>query len=321
MPLVDVVIVNYNAGPYLRRAIHALQEQTFRDFRIIIVDNASTDNSLSELPTGDVDVKVVRIERNLGFAAGNNVAISHYVDAEWVALLNPDAFPRPEWLERLLRAAAADPTFTFFGCKMLDASDNARLDGVGDVFHVSGLHWREGHGCLNSSTYGHSTEIFAPCAAAALYRVRDVMAVGGFDEDFFCYSEDVDLGFRLRLAGHRCLYVADAEVEHVGSGITGTHSDFSLYHGHRNLVWTYVKNVPAPYFWIYLPYHILLNVCSLCVFTLRRRGTPVWRAKRDALLKLPYFWRKRRVVQAIRRVPAASIRRYMQGGLPTRSCK
>lgn len=320
MPLVDVVIVNFNAGPYLRQVVDSLQTQTFRDFNVIIIDNGSTDDSLDGLPEGEIDVRVVRTGCNLGFAAGNNLALDQYVTAEWIALLNPDAFPRADWLERLLDAVAMHPDFSFFGCKMVDARDPGILDGVGDVYHISGLHWRKAHGCRDSEIYGRAEEIFAPCAAAAMYKAKDLRAIGGFDEDYFCYSEDVDLAFRLRLMGNRCLYVPNSIVAHVGSGITGVHSDFSLYHGHRNLVWTFIKNVPAPLFWIYLPYHLLLNLLTIIIFSLRGRSALLLRAKRDALVKIPYFWRKRRAVQALRRISPSRVRAVMQGGLPRRHC-
>jgi GT2 family glycosyltransferase len=321
LALVDVVIVNYNAGAWLARTVAALQAQTFTDFRTIIVDNGSTDRSLDDLPAGPVPVDIIRAGKNLGFAAGNNLAIRGHVRAEWLALLNPDAFPHPDWLERFLAAARAHPEFAFFGCRMLDAASPTHLDGVGDVYHVSGLHWRDGHSCPNSHRYDAPEEIFAPCAAAALYRTRDVVEAGGFDEDFFCYAEDVDLGFRLRMFGHRCLYVPDAVVEHMGSGITGVRSDFSLYHGHRNLVWVYVKNMPGWLFWVYLPYHLVLNVYSLFIFTIRCNGRPLWRAKQDALRFLPREWAKRRAIQAGRRVDAATIRRVMRGGWIDKSCR
>ena len=104
-------------------------------------------------------------------------------------------------------------------------------------------------------------EIFAPCAAAALYRRAAFLEAGGFDEHFFCYMEDVDLGFRLRLLGYRCGYAPAAIVHHVGSGTTGARSPFTVYHGHRNLVWTYVKNMPTPWFWLYLPCLLYTSRC------------------------------------------------------------
>lgn len=317
---VDVVIVNYNAGAYLARAIAALQAQTMRDFRIIIVDNASEDGSLDALPDGAIPVEVVRCERNLGFAAANNLALDTRVSADWVALLNPDAFPEPDWLAALLAAAADHPEFTTFGCRMVAAAAPDRLDGVGDAYHASGLYWRDGHGCPDGSRYAAPREIFSACAAAALYRTGDLREIGGFDSDYFCYGEDVDVGFRLRLAGHRCLYVPTARVTHVGSGITGQDSDFAVYHGHRNLVWNFVKNMPGALFWLCLPAHLLLNVVSLTVFATRGRGAIMWRAKGDAVRGLPAVWKKRRTVQSRRRATLSALWRAMRHGMPLRRC-
>lgn len=320
MPLVDVVIVNYNGGGYLRRAVAALQAQSFRDFRVVVVDNASTDDSLDNLPCSPAPVEIIKAPSNLGFAGGNNLAFREGVAAEWVALLNPDAFPRTDWLQRLMAAALSNDGFDFYGCRMVDATDPTILDGVGDVYHVSGMHWRDGHGCSDGPAYDAAEEIFGPCGAAALYRTSDLRRMDGFDEDFFCYAEDVDLAFRMRLHGLRCRYVPDAVVEHMGSGIVGFRSDFARYHAHRNLVWAYVKNMPGALFWLYLPYHLLLNAASLALFTLQGRWV-VWRAKRDAVLGLPRCLRKRRAVQAGRRVPASAVRAMLRGGLPRRTCR
>ena len=123
-------------------------------------------------------------------------------------------------------------------------------------------------------------------------------AVGGFDEDFFCYLEDVDLGFRLRLAGHRCMLVPDAVAHHIGSATTGgQHSDFAIYHGHRNLVWTFIKNMPGALFWLFLPWHLVMNLASIVWFSLGGHGRVILRAKLDALKGIPKMWRKRREVR------------------------
>lgn len=116
---------------------------------------------------------------------------------------------------------------------MAERSD--RLDGIGDVYHLSGLVWRNGYGAALRPDYERGMEIFSACAGAALYRRAALSAIGGFDKGYFCYVEDVDLGFKLRLAGNRAMYVQDAVVRHIGSVSTGgVHSDFAVYYGHRN---------------------------------------------------------------------------------------
>jgi GT2 family glycosyltransferase len=150
-------------------------------------------------------------------------------------------------------------------------------------------------------------EVFSPCAGAALYKASALKQVWGFDEDFFCYMEDVDLGFRLRLAGYRCLSVPNAEVLHVGSATTVKRSPFYVYYGQRNLVWTYVKNMPGVLFWLFLPLHLALNIAGVLRYTLSGQFQVVWRAKFDAILGLPKILHKRREIQKKRRASLAEI--------------
>jgi GT2 family glycosyltransferase len=298
---VTVVIVNWNGERFLDRCLSALLAQTVIPNEIILVDNASSDASL-DIVRRYTSVRVLPQNDNLGFARGNNLAIEAVAaESQWIALLNPDAFPDPHWLEALLGAARDYPAFDVFGSKLVMAADPAVVDGAGDAYHISGLVWRLGHGASVSSFPDHACEVFSPCAAAALYRRSVFVKVGGFDETFFCYVEDVDLGFRLRLAGHRCLLVHDSVAHHVGSGTTGgQHSVFALYHGHRNLVWTFVKNMPGMLFWLLLPLHVLMNLVTILWFALKGYGGVILRAKQDALLGLPEMWRKRKIVQSTR---------------------
>jgi GT2 family glycosyltransferase len=301
-----VVIVNWNGEQFLERCLTALMYQTAKPHEIILLDNASSDRSI-EISRGFQAVRVIALEQNTGFARGNNLAIeAASAESEWIALINPDAFAEPLWLETLLASTDANPEFDVFGSKLVNATDANLLDGTGDAYHMSGLVWRTAHGISISQLAEYKCEIFSPCAAAALYRREVLIKLGGFDEDYFCYVEDVDLGFRLRLAGYRCLYVPQSVAHHVGSGTTGgQHSAFSVYHGHRNLVWTFVKDMPGLLFWLFLPLHVALNLVSLIWFTLRGQGRVIWRSKRDALLGLPKMWQKRRIIQKNR---VASIR-------------
>jgi GT2 family glycosyltransferase len=254
--------------------------QTVKPHEIILVDNASSDGSV-EIVRRFPGVRLLAQDQNSGFAHGNNLAIhAASVEAAWIALLNPDAFAEPYWLEALLEAAESNPGFSVFGSKLVNAGNLSVLDGAGDAYHACERSGVE-HGSLVPTLAENEREVFSPCAAAALYRRSAWLEIGGFDEDYFCYVEDVDLGFRLRLAGYHSLYVPQSEVYHVGSGTTGgQHSDFSLYHGHRNLVWTFVKDMPGILFWLLLPLHVSLNLVSIIWFALQGRGGVIWRAKR-----------------------------------------
>ena len=307
-----VVVVNWNGELFLQRCLTALLAQTTKPHEIILLDNASTDGSL-EIACRFPSVRVIALEQNTGFARGNNLAIEVVSnESEWIALINPDAFTQPHWLEALLAAAESNPEFDVFGSQLVNAADSTLLDGTGDACHISGLVWRTAHGVPVAPLGDSECEIFSPCAAAALYRRSTLLEVGGFDEDFFCYVEDIDLGFRLRLAGHRCLYVPQSVAHHVGSGTTGgQHSDFSVYHGHRNLVWAFVKNMPGLLFWLLLPLHVALNLVSIVWFALRGQGRVILRAKWDAVLGLPKMWRKRQQIQAARVASISDIWRVL----------
>lgn len=316
MGTVAVIIVNWNGEQILATCLEALMAQTIEPTEIYLVDNASSDGSLaivSRFPA----VRLIALNTNTGFAQGNNLAIKSISnEVEWIVMLNPDAFPEERWLEELLSASVRNPTFDVFGSKLVKAGSPFLLDGKGDVYHMSGAVWRSGHGEKDQITNLEEREIFSPCAAAAMYRRSAVLALGGFDEDYFCYVEDVDLGFRLRLAGCRSLYVPQSVAHHVGSGTTGgQHSDFSLYHGHRNLVWTFVKDMPGILFWLMLPQHLLLNLVSIVWFALRGKGGVILRAKRDALVGLPKMWRKRKEIQARRTVSVGEIWRVLDKSL------
>jgi GT2 family glycosyltransferase len=314
MVKVSVVIVNWNGGDLLRSCLSSLLGQTRRADCIFIVDNASSDNSflcVADFP----GVNLIESGANIGFAAANNLAFRE-CDSEYVALLNPDAIADPDWLASLLAAAESNPDYASFGSRQLIAERPDFLDGIGDNYHISGLPWRDSFGRRQCRDDLISRDIFSPCAAAALYRLDTLLEVGGFDEEHFCYLEDVDLGFRLRLAGYGSLYVPDAVVHHVGSATSGgMRSDFVLYHGHRNIVWTYVKNMPGFLFWLFMPLHLAVNFASLVVFSMQGRGAVIFKAKRDALKGLPGMWRKRKKIQAARRASLMDIFKVLNKGL------
>ncbi len=315
-PLTSVILVTWNSAAYLPRCLESLAAQTFADFEIIVVDNGSTDDCVADLESRwpALNLRLARLAKNTGFAAANNLGAG-LAQGEWLALLNTDAFPEPAWLENLLRAAGENPRYHFFASRQLSALDSSRLDGDGDAYHVSGLAWRWGLGYPALSRGRENREVFGACAAAALYR-RDVFAqAGGFDESLFSYLEDVDLSFRLRLAGSRCLYVADAVVHHIASASLGVASDFALYHANRNLVWIWARNMPTALLWRFLPQHLLANAIYLLYYFLRGRGRVLLRAKYDAWRGLPSILQKRNLTQAGRTASDAELLAAMERGL------
>jgi len=294
-----VVIVNYNSGGCLARCLEALEAQRFRDFTVIVVDNGSTDDSLQALDKIPPTWRAIRLGHNTGFAAANNHAFA-LATSPWVAALNPDAFAEPDWLEQLALGIQRYPEAAAFGSLQIDAAHPGRLDGAGDVYHASGLLWRGGFGQPLSRQRGEG-EVISPCAAAAVYRRETLEGLGGFDEDFFCYGEDVDLGIRLRLAGQRSIQLTNAAVRHVGGASGGRRSDFALYHGMRNRLWLFVKLMPAPAFWLLAPLHGLVTLLLLLRAVLKGEIRVGLRALADGVRGLGSTWRKRRRIQLTRR--------------------
>jgi len=307
-PAITVIVLNFNAGAYLTACVEALAAQNFKNFRAIIADNGSTDTSFEEARSriDDPRFSFVEFGVNHGFARGNNLA-AESVETPLVVLLNPDAIPEPDWLTELEKAERAFPKAGSFGSLQLDLNDRAQLDGAGDNYLALGVPWRGGHG-HSAGASPPKGDVFSACAAAAMYRTDLFRAAGGFDEDYFCYVEDVDLGFRLRLRGGGCRHVPDAIVAHAGGVSSGSRrSEFAVYHGIRNMIWTFVKNMPGPLFVLLAPGHVLILVVLLTKAILRGEGACVYRAIRDAVCGLGAILGKRRKVQAARVATNADI--------------
>lgn len=281
-PNISVVIINFNGGAFLQNAVDSLARQTYRDFELILLDNASTDGSaqaidLSALPSATL----VLHPENSGFAGGNNIAAGK-ARGRWLVLLNPDTVAEPDWLEQLMAAAAANPGIQTFASAQIDLADPSLMDGAGDAYLLFGIPWRGGFGRPASEMPARGW-CFSACGAAAMYDRSLFVELGGFDERFFCYCEDVDMGFRLQLSGHDCLFVPDAIVRHAGSGISGRASAFSTYHGTRNRIWAYAKNMPTALLLVTLPGHIVLTLYILARNAFTPRFKPMMKGLRDGL--------------------------------------
>jgi len=300
---ISIIIVNYNSGDRLQKCLAALSAQTYRDFEVIVVDNNSSDHSLDVDAVDGVDFKILRMAENIGFAAANNRAAEQAV-GEWLAFLNPDAYALPNWVEAFVDGQKRHPDVDAFGSLQLNAKDPLLIDGAGDAYFAAGISYR-GHFNRPVETAPPEGECFAPCAAAAFYRKQTFDELSGFEEKFFCYSEDVDLAFRLRLRGGRAIQLRDAIVHHEGSGITAQISGFSVYHGHRNRLWTYFRNMPLLLLIITLPLQLVVTLMVIPIFLVRGSGRAYLRGVWDALTAMPGVFSDRARIQASR---SASIR-------------
>jgi GT2 family glycosyltransferase len=305
-PAVTVCVIAYNSGPTLRTCLERLGAQTFRDFEAIVIDNASPDPGDAAIAAEFPWVRRIRNADNLGFTGAGNQG-AREGRGRWYVLLNPDAYAEPDWLARLVAAAERRPQVLSFTSRQLVAEDPTMLDGLGDVMSITGIPYRGGY--LNPDQgQAREGEVFSPCGAAMMIDRALFLRLGGFDEDFFCYGEDVDLGYRLQLAGEPTLLVPDATIHHVGSASSGGRkSEFAVFHGARNRFWVLFKNTPA----LLLPLVVPLHLAALVLIYLRRENRPhirlILRAVKAAFAGAPRMFRTRVRVQQLRRASLGQI--------------
>jgi len=304
-----IIVVSYNTKRFWARQKTALDAQTHQNWFLIIVDNASAPeerlapHEISERAT------LIQLEANIGFAAANNLA-ARRADAGLLALLNPDAFPEPDWLAQLAAASRRWPEAAAFGSRQLLADNSALLDGDGDEMFVLGFPYRGGfHKPVPAAQ--NEGPCFSACAAAALYRREDFLDAGGFDERFFSYCEDVDLGYRLRLRRRISVQIPSAVVHHVGGASAARTSEFAKFHGRRNRIWVLVKNAPPILLWAILLPHMLITMAGLAKETALGRGGAAWRGFTSAFADAGSLLARRRAVQRRRWASSWSIARCM----------
>lgn len=309
-PDFSVLIVNYNGGAYVQGALDSLKRQTHRAFEVILLDNASADGSVDGLDTSGLPAfTLLRETVNHGFARGNNLAAAQ-ATGTWLALLNPDAAARDDWLAEVLAGTMRHPGVTSFAGTQLWMHDETKLDGAGDNYLVFGIPWRGGYHRPATDLPAEGS-CFSPCGASAIYHRDTFAAAGGFDERLFCFCEDVDLGFRLRLEGGDCVFLPDAVVSHAGGGLSEKVSGFAVRHGTRNRLWVYLKCMPMPLLILTLPGHIALTVLILLRGLMTGRFGDAVAGLVDAARGIGPVWADRRVVQTHRTARLGTLLRAM----------
>lgn len=305
-PFFSVIIVNYEADDYLKPCIESVLNQSFEDFEIILVDNDSKDKSLETITSDEAiagKIHILAEQKNHGFAVGNNIAVAK-ANGQWIALLNPDAVADPDWLQAIHEAIERHPNVKAFASAQLDLNDTSMMDGAGDAYLGFGFPWRGGFG-RPATEMPDEGLCFAACGAGAIYEHALFTQMGGFEESHFCYCEDVELGFRLQLAGQPCVFLPNAIISHAGSAISGRHSHFSTYYGTRNRIWTYLRCMPSLLFWATLPIHLGFSFYLLLRHTLMGLGPAHFKGLKDgfsstiALRKSGSSLRKNRAVSLV----------------------
>lgn len=311
IPYVSILIVTYNSGAHILNCLQRLENQTYRNFEIIVIDNSSQDDTVNKVKSQPTKKSaLIELAQNIGFAEANNIG-AKLARGKWLVFLNPDAFPNSDWLQQLVTATQAYPQYDFFSSCQIQYNSPNLIDSAGDMYCLSGIAKSRYHN-RDIRRYGtFDEEVFGACAAAAMCRKEDFIDVGGFDKDFFAYYEDVDLSIRFRLVGKRCLYVSKAVVFHVGSASTERLSDFAVYYSHRNMLWAFLKNIPSPLLYLLLPIQILLHLYFLASYSLKGKGLLIWKAKRDAVYSIPYILRKRRKIQSLRKITSMELLRFI----------
>ena len=290
-----VVVVNWNGRQWLDTCLDALRRQDVPDCELVVVDNDSSDGSRDHVRRRHPDVQLVSLDRNRGFAGGNNAGAAG-ARTKYLVFLNNDTRVGHGWLRALVDAAEADDSIGLITSRIVYLNAPDLLDSAGDGYLRAGGGFKHCHGWPVTSAPG-SREVFGVCGAAFLIRRELFDTLGGFDEDFFMVYEDVDLSYRARLLGARIVYIEDAVVEHAGSATVGWTSHDAVFFGQRNLEWAWLKNTPRRLIWRSAWPHLAYNVAGAIGYARRGQLIPWFRGKMAALNGLRRMLAKRRGIQ------------------------
>jgi GT2 family glycosyltransferase len=296
-----------NRKELLRECLHSLMRQQQVSIEVILVDNASSDGSAEMVETEFPRVRIIRNTTNEGFCAANNQGIK-VGTARLVALLNNDAKADAHWLHHLMLAIESNPSIGMVASKVLVYDDPRRIDKVGHQIYFDGQNRGRGSGELDNGQYDTMEDTLCPDGCAAMYRREMLDEIGGFDEDFFAYADDAELGLRARIAGWGCLYAPKAVVRHHRGATLGVRSMRRLHLIERNRVLLAAKLFPWSLLWLNGLFYLARLTAGIWA-ALNGRGeishfpgfsnklkvaAALFRADLEAISMLPRIFRKRR---------------------------
>jgi GT2 family glycosyltransferase len=311
------------ADSRLLECVASLQKQTYRDFQVTVVDNSG--KHLAQGRLGALSgVSVIDLPRNLGFGAAVNEGWRRS-ESPLLATLNDDAAAHEGWLEALVRVMESNSDAGMCASQVRLFGED-QLDSAGMLIAGDGSSKQRGH--LNPWEYfAEPQEVLMPSASAAMYRRAMLDETGCFDDDFFLYCEDPDLGLRARWAGWKCIYAADAVVEHHYSHSAGRASPLKAYYVERNRLFVVAKNFPTGML-LRAPFVTLSRYVWHAIWLLRGRGSAarfrqegnstltmvfiVMRAHFQLLRHARALWRKRRQIRRLAKISPSAFRRLLQ---------
>lgn len=308
-PRVSVIIVSWNGRSWLTHCLPTLQQQTFADFEIIVVDNGSIDGTVPWLQENWPQVRVIPLKINLGFAPANNIGI-RLAQGDYIVTLNNDTLVDKNFLAELITAVSS-PNIGMVAPRITMWNHPHKLDSAGIEVDWLGTAWQRGS--TQSAHIAYPTTVFGPSAAAALYRREMLAEIGLFAEQFFAYYEDVDLAWRGRQAGWRCVYAPQARVAHWHSATSAKNPAYKAYLLGRNKIWCFLKNYPAPQIFFILPLFLLYDSAAALVQMIRLHSLAPLQGRLQGWLAGRHFWRKRKnKAQSIRFAQPAWLTRLSQ---------
>lgn len=267
--IVTIIIPNYNNIELLKKTLNSIYKY-YNDTKTIVVDNNSKEDVQKIIKCFD-NVELINLDKNYGFAKAVNEGIK-LSNSEFVVLLNNDVEVEKGWLESLLDLIKNDEKIFSVSSKMIQYNDRTKIDDAGDEYTILGYTIKRGN---NEYTHNFNTdkEIFSSCAGAAIYRKKIFDKIGYFDEEFFAYMEDVDIGFRARIYGYKNMYCSSAVVYHIGSATTGSkYNSFKVRTAARNNIFLIYKNMPILMLLLNLPFLILGFLIKTLFFILKGYG-------------------------------------------------
>lgn len=299
---VAVVIPNWNGQDFIADCLHSLEKQTF-EHSVIVVENGSTDKSIQIIESEFPEVVVLNQSKNLGFAGGVNVGIRRAIEDgfDYVALLNNDATADRDWLKKLVETAKGSRQVGSVMSK-IKSLDGKTLDGTGEIFTIWGIHFPRGRKEVDTGQYDKDTTIFGASGGGALFSVKALKQVGLFDEDFFAYYEDVDLAWRLQLAGWKSVYAPEAIVYHRIGATSSRVKGFTTYQTMKNLPWVVLKNIPASLLWKVAPRFTLVYLLFVASAITRGQITAVLKGVLIGIALAPKKLWQRHSIQKRRKV-------------------